>query len=369
MATIDVFAIGGQSNAVGAGTGGPSIPSGVAWHWWNGALAARTGDSIGSTSGSAWPAFARRYFAITGRPICFVPAAVSGSALVAAADTGSYGDWSSTGTLFGTMTSRVSAAMSALITDGWEPVFRGMLWAQGEADASAIQSSIISQADYQAGLEDLFDRFESEFPLTHIFMILTGTRTGVSDAAYAIVRDTQVSVTFDKPNGAVVHTTAVEFPAAGWLVSGSDVHWSQDGLNHVGEKSAQAIASGLCFDKQWAAMVGTKTSGAPLPLPYFSTESLASDRRMVMTANLLNVEAPSDGGARNIGIATNGGGIIAGSGTVFQFSDVSIRAGTGSPEGVVSAVVGSLYLRRNGGASTTLYVKQSGTGNTGWVAK
>jgi hypothetical protein len=40
-----------------------------------------------------------------------------------------------------------------------------------------------------------------------------------------------------------------------------------------------------------------------------------------------------------------------------------------SPEGVVTALVGSLYTRTNGGAGTTLYVKESGTGNTGWVAK
>jgi len=45
------------------------------------------------------------------------------------------------------------------------------------------------------------------------------------------------------------------------------------------------------------------------------------------------------------------------------------RTGTGSPEGVVTAPVGSLYTRTDGGAGTTLYVKESGTGNTGWVAK
>jgi hypothetical protein len=44
-------------------------------------------------------------------------------------------------------------------------------------------------------------------------------------------------------------------------------------------------------------------------------------------------------------------------------------SGVGSPEGVVTAPVGSLYTRTDGGASTTLYVKQSGTGNTGWTAK
>jgi hypothetical protein len=43
--------------------------------------------------------------------------------------------------------------------------------------------------------------------------------------------------------------------------------------------------------------------------------------------------------------------------------------GTGSPNGSVTAIVGALYLRLDGGANTTLYVKESGTGNTGWVAK
>ena len=43
--------------------------------------------------------------------------------------------------------------------------------------------------------------------------------------------------------------------------------------------------------------------------------------------------------------------------------------GAGSPEGVVTAPVGSLYTNRSGGAITTLYVKESGVGNTGWIAK
>jgi len=46
-----------------------------------------------------------------------------------------------------------------------------------------------------------------------------------------------------------------------------------------------------------------------------------------------------------------------------------ISAGNGNPEGVVSSVAGGLYLRLDGGANSTLYVKESGTGNTGWVAK
>lgn len=46
-----------------------------------------------------------------------------------------------------------------------------------------------------------------------------------------------------------------------------------------------------------------------------------------------------------------------------------ILGGIDSPEGVVTAPPGSLFLRTNGGAGTTLYVKESGISNTGWVAK
>ena len=46
-----------------------------------------------------------------------------------------------------------------------------------------------------------------------------------------------------------------------------------------------------------------------------------------------------------------------------------VLTGTGTPQSVVTAPVGSIFLRTDGGASTTLYVKENGTGNTGWVAK
>ena len=48
---------------------------------------------------------------------------------------------------------------------------------------------------------------------------------------------------------------------------------------------------------------------------------------------------------------------------------VRIFKGYGAPESVITAGVGSLYLRLDGGATTTLYVKTSGTGATGWTAK
>ena len=48
---------------------------------------------------------------------------------------------------------------------------------------------------------------------------------------------------------------------------------------------------------------------------------------------------------------------------------VKVLSGAGTPEAAVAAPIGSLYLRTDGSTSTTLYVKTSGTGNTGWTAK
>lgn len=47
---------------------------------------------------------------------------------------------------------------------------------------------------------------------------------------------------------------------------------------------------------------------------------------------------------------------------------VKVYQGTGTPESSVSAGVGSLYMRTDGGADTSVYRKESGSGNTGWVA-
>jgi len=53
---------------------------------------------------------------------------------------------------------------------------------------------------------------------------------------------------------------------------------------------------------------------------------------------------------------------------VYHAGNALIYLGSGSPVGVVSAPVGSIYQRTDGGASTSLYIKESGTGNTGWRA-
>jgi len=84
-------------------------------------------------------------------------------------------------------------------------------------------------------------------------------------------------------------------------------------------------------------------------------------------------------GANQIGFSVSNSSVMTLTGTmltissahIFSFGTIrgTIRSASGSPENTVTAPVGSLYLRTDGGLLTTLYVKESGAGNTGWVGK
>lgn len=52
----------------------------------------------------------------------------------------------------------------------------------------------------------------------------------------------------------------------------------------------------------------------------------------------------------------------------IAFDSADIVSGTGSPEGVITAPVGSQFLRMDGASGSTLYLKETGIGNTGWAA-
>lgn len=86
------------------------------------------------------------------------------------------------------------------------------------------------------------------------------------------------------------------------------------------------------------------------------------------TVDALTFYARGDGKvySKTDGYFENGIRYATSSGTL---EDRGLFIGNGTPEGVVTAQIGSLYVSTAGGAGTTLYVKQSGSGNTGWVGK
>lgn len=68
------------------------------------------------------------------------------------------------------------------------------------------------------------------------------------------------------------------------------------------------------------------------------------------------------------GILFTGDQILTEQLTYSLDTDVSIFFTSGDPEGSLTASPGSLALRNDGGAGTSLYIKETGTSNTGWTA-
>ena len=132
---------------------------------------------------------------------------------------------------------------------------------------------------------------------------------------------------------------------------------------------------------QSTAQVSTSTAAVTVTLPA-AIES---------GATYTIVDSAGNAGTNPITVAANSGQTIRNYGGAVKITDnwgalrlygrssawyvlssqgnATQRSGTGTPEGAVTAPVGTLYLRKDGGAATTLYIKESGTGNTGWVAK
>ena len=78
-------------------------------------------------------------------------------------------------------------------------------------------------------------------------------------------------------------------------------------------------------------------------------------------------------GSKDLGLTRSSAGLLkvtngsSGDGNIIAGN---FKRGTGDPNSVITGSVGDLFLRTDGGASTTLYVKESGSAtNTGWVAK
>lgn len=50
-----------------------------------------------------------------------------------------------------------------------------------------------------------------------------------------------------------------------------------------------------------------------------------------------------------------------------QANESATLSGTGSPEGVVTANPKRLYMDDSGASGSILYIKKTGSGNTGWI--
>lgn len=125
----------------------------------------------------------------------------------------------------------------------------------------------------------------------------------------------------------------------GLLLKGEQILQHRDGHNRTG----------VTLSTTTGDMLAVNCKIAP---PYHGGSPTTALSVVGTTSRMIDVMAEDEAGVR-----------------FYNDASRSIRLGTGSPESVVTASPGSLFLRTNGGAGTSMYVKETGTGNTGWVAK
>ncbi len=173
-------------------------------------------------------------------------------------------------------------------------------------------------------------------------LLTTTTRYGIQAGIGAHISDCDIRVLAAANGG-----TSLDIPM---YLSSNDQHWSNIRVDGTGVTvpSVPVCYSGGATPSGVVVEGILLTGGVALSLQYLVNPTV----RNIVASNI----TWGTGGAATspVKVAVEGG--------------TDVWAGTGSPESVVTAGIGSVYRRRDGSASTSLYVKESGAGNTGWIA-
>jgi hypothetical protein len=246
---MDVFLIAGQSNSEGHGeSGGPPVPDGMAFAYFNGALTSGN-DPVGNANpGSAWPAFMRTYVERTSRRVTVVPAAIGGTGQCSKV-VASHGSWDDDGELWARSVGLLREAVAKLRESGADPAFRGILWSQGEADSYGILHGNETAADYEAALMRMIVRYRNVpfiGPAMPFYIFRTGANSAGAGDFFAPVRDAQERVAARDAQTIIVFRGAADFPARGMMRSGEHaLHYNQAGLDLMGREGAEWVIAAL----------------------------------------------------------------------------------------------------------------------------
>lgn len=243
-----LFLVAGQSNAVGQGDSSTSTKciDGAAYEYrLTGDLLTPLKDPVGAyelhlekaNKGSAWPAFAKTYHALTGKEVIIVPAARGGSSCSYKAELDNYGTWDEKGRLplFDSAIIKVKAAMNkAGIT------IDGVLWSQGERDANAINAQQLSAEEYQSTMEALIYKFRKVLGKDIKFYIIqTGYYLNHPVKGFDEVRTAQQNIAQKIKDVYIVYNQTGSFEKKGWMKD--EIHYNQTALNDIGTEIAKQV--------------------------------------------------------------------------------------------------------------------------------
>jgi len=244
-----LFLVAGQSNAAGQGNKDSSVScsSHTAFEFrMNDTSLSPLRDPAGenwlnfqrANTGSFIPAFAKQYHHQTGKQVVIISAARGGSSCHTNAELENYGTWATKGNmpLFESALVKTKQAMQHSTLS-----LSGVIWCQGERDANAINTGQLTATEYETALIDLIGRFRKALGETLPFYIIqTGFYKNHAREGFDEVRKAQERVAVHLPNTFLVYKDTGEFEKWGFMKD--EIHYSQQGLNDIGEKMANVIA-------------------------------------------------------------------------------------------------------------------------------
>lgn len=238
------FVARGQSNATGAGDSqySPEVTNGSLEITVEGdirPLADPVGEAVSpwsASSGSLYPAFANKYYELTGKKIILLHTTLGGSGLTRVTQYSPTYYWKGTGQLGEQSEDIIDSSIAILDAAGYSFQFMGQLWYQGESDYDRTAEA------YGADLNDFFTAFINhyiaEWPDIKNYeykMSTFGGETSPRQANDSLAASrTDTLVVWDNPYD--YYTQLSTYPATqGW-------HLTQEQYNLCGETSAEIIA-------------------------------------------------------------------------------------------------------------------------------
>lgn len=249
-----LFIVAGQSNAVGCSSKGTYESAADVAQFWDfsspsGKLSPLKDPVYRSTRGSAWPAFARTVFNLTGRPVYLLNAASSGSAVTDGGYTAT-NTWADNGhgTLRATAKAAYDAMTASLDAQNLPYQLGGLLWCQGESETGRLMAGTVTRQDYINATKDVFAYFRTvtHSPSLPVFLSKIGyTSTYAANAdvrrAYETIQQAQEAICQSESLVHMAFRLAPTFFDIGCM--SDSIHYDQRGYNMMGEALARCAAS------------------------------------------------------------------------------------------------------------------------------
>ena len=252
-----LWIVAGQSNAVGYAR--PPYESaaycGQFWDWTTGVNALKPlKDPLNAwypNYGSAWPAFARHFFELTGRKVAILSVARGGSAVTKYSSNTWYGK-DAENTLRVNAATQYKAMTTALGAINEDYVLGGILWIQGEAECGGVGNGTISINEYVMGTEDVFRFFRDLTSKSNLPIVISQIGYTSSVRTNAALLSGYHQIQAAQTDYCRTHENVyMAFEGAKYFLDAEEmtdtIHYSQKGYNIVGDAFARCAANTLTF--------------------------------------------------------------------------------------------------------------------------